>query len=396
MSLANLFGGLSQGFNTFMALKQAQDEQNYRRHREGLEDADRAKHLQLETDRETREKANDTYRQGMDSYNAAAGQLGAMGIHGLTPEMMKQTRDGNQVQTGSGAGVGGQNIVGNALRSLTLAQQQPSSSRGPIDLGGGLVADPKESPFQSVSAGNQLFNYDKDKGTYTPGPEVHMNADQIAEHDADIALKREQARSLADSRVAAQGERKDKVTQVEADKFIGQNRDLYNRAATLNQSLRTMHDAVGQPVLYTSALVNFIQAADQKAQVRSQMVDYFKKNVDPSFTGTAEVLATRIKDGTYPPRVLQGLTQHVENLRNLAQGEWTTRRDWYVKHHPGSENHIPDADVLYGAGDQSEPSSPGAGSGQADPSAKSYYDSLKAKGLSADEALHLTDQKYPR
>lgn len=353
MSLANLFGGLSQGFNTFMAMKQAQDEQNYRRRREGLEDDARQKTLQLAMDRETRDAANDRYRQNMDQYNAAANQLGAVGIHGLMPNMMNQSRDGNQVQTGTGAGIGGPNLVGNAMRSLALAQQQPNPTRGPIDLGGGLVADPKEKALQFERIGDRAGSYDPETGTTTVSD---VRIPLSAEEQARLDLAKENAAASREYRQGALEDRQSARVQTGAQNFMSNNKELYNRASTLNQAMLTLQST--SPALYKSKLVNFLQAADPKAQIRLGTLQYFG-NVDPSAHGQMSVITDKIMNGQYPPEVIKGLTDHLESLRQLNKSEWTAKRNWYTSRNHGSDQFIPDAETAFGTGETAPSGSSG-------------------------------------
>jgi hypothetical protein len=72
-------------------------------------------------------------------------------------------------------------------------------------------------------------------------------------------------------------------------------------------------------------------------------------------TGTAEVAIDRIAQGKYPPRILQGMTRHLEGLRDLASGEWTSRRNFFTKAHPGAEQYVPGSDVLGAGPEQQQP-----------------------------------------
>jgi hypothetical protein len=137
--LGRVFSGLDQGFNTYAALKQAMEEQQHQRRREGIEDQDRRDRLNLDYQRETREQRAQEYTQRRDRQNTALQALKDAGVYGATPDMLDADRNGNQVQTGTGAGVGDKNLVGNAMRSLTLAVKAPGyDPRKGADLGNGL------------------------------------------------------------------------------------------------------------------------------------------------------------------------------------------------------------------------------------------------------------------
>lgn len=232
----------------------------------------------------------------------------------------------------------------------------------PALVAGGATADAEQlatvkkaiekNQYQQTQAGNMATVFDPQtgkfwdpaansgKGDWVKSVERGLPADQIELKKAQLAAQ--QARTEATMTLAeARGNR------VLHSGFMARNKAVADRAAILNQSLITLHDAEHDPALYSSAIVNFIQAADQKAQVRIEMLKFFKANVDPSIGGKWEVLKSRILEGKLPGYASGSMIRHLEKLKKLSQEEWTRRRAGEIKRHPDLEGYIPPADELY-------------------------------------------------
>lgn len=139
------------------------------------------------------------------------------------------------------------------------------------------------------------------------------------------------------------------------------NKDLGKAATVLNQSLLTIRDARDNPnenvrkVLFSSAIANFIQAADPKAQVRWQLLNYFKENINASAADRLKLLVTRLKDGTLPPSVLDGMVKHLEKVRGLIGNEIDARRASYAKTRPDLAEHLPERSEWFPEEDTTTP-----------------------------------------
>jgi hypothetical protein len=100
-------------------------------------------------------------------------------------------------------------------------------------------------------------------------------------------------------------------------------------------------------ILYTTAIANFVQAADQKAQIRFQLLNYFKQNIDPSFAGKWNLLASGKFKGVLPDYVLNGMISHITNLKKMTQDSFERERSAEVKRHPGAGNWLPTSDEFF-------------------------------------------------
>lgn len=218
-----------------------------------------------------------------------------------------------------------------------------------------LSSSSSASPFQYMQNNGTIYKIEKATGTVTP----------VAENELPQARLELRKQSLG---LQEQG-----LFQRQGNQFTIRNKDLYERAVLLNQALLTVQDAKnGNPALYTSVIANFVQAADQKAQLRIQLLNYFKDHVDPSFSGTLQVMAERIRSGRYPMRILNALQKHMENLKELANKEWDTRRRGEIRRHPAVAEWIAPGEELFaeeisGVGDgSSTPDAAAAGTNPID------------------------------
>ena len=198
------------------------------------------------------------------------------------------------------------------------------------------------------------------KSTYNPKTKQWEPSVPKSEPDSVVAHKRAledlaQARiDTAYARLQAAGEQfsKKQLTQGVKD-FTAQVEPLRARAAVIEQALLTIDDAAHNPdpnvrrTLYTSTVANFIQAADQKAQVRYQLLNYFKNNVDPSVAGKWEVLKARMLKGALPGYTMEGMLTHLKNLRELTRSEIEAQRDGLVKRRPELDEALPTLDEFF-------------------------------------------------
>lgn len=159
--------------------------------------------------------------------------------------------------------------------------------------------------------------------------------------------------------------------------YTAQIKPLRDRAAVIDQALKTIDDAAHNPnpnvrkTLYTSAVANFIQAADQKAQIRYQLLQYFKQNVDPSISGKWEILKSRLLNGTLPGYTMEGMLGHLQNLRVMLQSEMEQQRNGLIKRRPELSDALPQTSEFFP--DQPTGGAPAASGGDA----AALYDKYK-------------------
>lgn len=128
--------------------------------------------------------------------------------------------------------------------------------------------------------------------------------------------------------------------------FDNVTKDLRNRAALLQQAVLTVHqaqfatDPEQRRVLASSALANFVQASDQKAQLRYQMLQYFKQNIDPSFKGKFENAVSLLATGQYPNQIYSALENHLNSLAQQSQMEYTKLYQGESKRHPETASYL--------------------------------------------------------
>lgn len=193
-----------------------------------------------------------------------------------------------------------------------------------------------------LAAGGSAGQY-----TYMQNNGVIYQIDKATGHVEQVAQNDLPAARLA----LGQGNldtRREAMMQRQGNKFQSSNPDLYKRAVLLNQALLTIKNArEGNPALYASVIANVVQSADQNARLQIQMLNYFKTNIDPSFTGTLQVMADRIRSGKYPPRILRALENHLNDLKTLANQEWTDRRNGEIRRHPSVAPWIAKSEELY-------------------------------------------------
>lgn len=184
------------------------------------------------------------------------------------------------------------------------------------------------------------------KGGFVPSLDRHMSQDEKTIKMLQIQESRERIGAMQAYRVATQA-------QGQTRQFNTRTKDLQQRGAMINQAIQTISDAQNNPdpqqrrILTSSAIANFVQAADQKAALRYQMLMYFKNNVDPSIGGKWDVLKTRLLQGTLPQYVTGGMLHHLTNLLSLTGNEYDKQRSAEVKRHPELGNWLPEKQEFF-------------------------------------------------
>ena len=153
-----------------------------------------------------------------------------------------------------------------------------------------------------------------------------------------------------------------------AKQFDANIKPLADRAAILDQAMATIDQAAHDPnpatrrTLYTSAIANFVQAADQKSQLRYQLLKYYEDNVDPSIKGRWDLLKDRLLQGQLPQYTMNAMLQHIGHLKGIISSEIQAQRDGMVKRHPLLDGELRDVSEFFpmSAGSMAAPQ-PGAG-----------------------------------
>jgi hypothetical protein len=152
-----------------------------------------------------------------------------------------------------------------------------------------------------------------------------------------------------------------------------------DRASIIDQALTTINDAATNPdpnlrkTLYSSAIANFVQAADQKAQLRFQLLNYYEHNVDPSIAGKWNVLKSRLLNGQLPAYTMQAMMEHLGHLRAMTRTEIENQRQQYISADPTLDPVLPATDSFFpysGGTTVATPGAPAAGYSPNNPFAK--------------------------
>jgi hypothetical protein len=135
--------------------------------------------------------------------------------------------------------------------------------------------------------------------------------------------------------------------------FNTQIKPLREFSRALDRSLLTLRDATyskdpaTRRTLYSSAIANFVQAADPNVQLRYQMLMYFKSNVDSSLPGKWEVFKEKVLRGELPEKTMKAMLDHLENVRELTRTEFNAQRKGLVDRHVELDDELPKAEELF-------------------------------------------------
>lgn len=207
---------------------------------------------------------------------------------------------------------------------------------------------------QSVNVGDRVLQFYPGKGYYDPKSKDANAQGFVSEEQIRISeyqrmqqqWQREQAAALADYRQGIRG-------QVARTQFVGQTRDIRTRGILLQQAIATVNaaeyskDPAERRLLMGSALANFVQASDQRVQLRSQMLEYFMKHVDSSIKGNLQIGAAKLATGQYPDAVYTAMANHLRNQMKLVRGDFERQRAGFVKTQPQFDTWLPDAEEFF-------------------------------------------------
>lgn len=244
--------------------------------------------------------------------------------------------------------------MGTILKALepNSKQYEPQLFVGPNDqkvwISPGATVPPgftKYAPPKSDSAG----------GIWAKLPDgtlKHFGPDETPpKGSVDLSTNRTIITTAASNERAANS-----LTAQRAKSFLAAIKPQTDRAPIIEQALVTLKDAADtkdpekQRTLYASAIANFVQAADQKAQLRWQLLNFFKSNVDPSIGGKWDVLKERLLSGTLPQYTTRAMVSHLENLKKMTADEISRQRQSWVNRHPSLDGELPDASDYFASG----------------------------------------------
>jgi hypothetical protein len=241
---------------------------------------------------------------------------------------------GQMVQTMSPAAAAA--FVQEDLPKLLAAQ------KGMQDVNGPQYEQSNTGGFNTVMNKKTGLTFDPskglpmtDSGAWVPAIARTQTEDQKAESAAHIV----QAQANAASQRAYQS-RMENVNY--ARQFDSRLKTLRDRAPILQQAAMSLYSAAHDPninnrqVLGTTATIQFLQAADQKGQLRSTLVQMAQAGLDPSMIGTLEKFVSGKTQGVMPPRILDAMAKHVNNLLVLTKKEYDAQYAGEMKRHPNA------------------------------------------------------------
>lgn len=192
---------------------------------------------------------------------------------------------------------------------------------------------------QVVQMGDVATQFVPGKGFVNPYPTGPKYVQSLVDLNG-IKMKQEMIQAGVDAR-------EQRLVTGLTNQFNTRVKPFRDRAMLVNQALMTITDAQGTPYLTSSAIANFVQAADQKAQLRYQLLQYFKNNIDPSVKGWAQLKSNLLATGKYPASVYTGMIGHLHNLSAQARAEYEQQRSAEIRRHPVLEMWLPNSDEYF-------------------------------------------------
>lgn len=165
--------------------------------------------------------------------------------------------------------------------------------------------------------------------------------------DGSLAAKQEIQKANLALREQSVGQAGQRIGLRKLQNFYSRNRKITDWGHALNQAIATISDARGTPLLTSSTIANFVQAADQNARLQIQMLHYMS-NIDHSITGWLDVKRSLLTTGKYPPRVYKGLLDHLKKLQTIAANEYNKQLEAESRHDPEAFKSALTADEMFG------------------------------------------------
>lgn len=208
----------------------------------------------------------------------------------------------------------------------------------PGQRGGGANGD--EGRYVSVQIGSHVARFDKKTGLYENPDKPGDWVPSLKRGLSDDVLDRDKRTRI--STLAHRFTKREDVKQL-----ISRGPLLIQAAFTLDRALNSP-DPAERKFLYSSAVVNLMQGADQKAQVRTMMLNYFSK-LDKSLGGSWRTLRDKLLKGELPPDILGAMNTHMRNLAELSAAEYDRARVAWIKGHPDIQEGL---DLEIGVGSE--------------------------------------------
>ena len=190
-------------------------------------------------------------------------------------------------------------------------------------------------------------------------PSEKFRKDQITEQLAIGEKNYTQRDDQFDSRTNQAQAKQLTATNLNATKFIQAATPLF---AVMNEAENK------NPAAYKATLIGMMTALDQKAQIRSQMLEFASK-IDPSMGGMLETAFQRMRDGTFPPEQLAQVRTIIKAVLHAQQSFIESNTRELALRQPGAMPFVRSAKQAGWAGPDSgepDPSLQGAGDGTGD------------------------------
>jgi len=191
----------------------------------------------------------------------------------------------------------------------------------------GLQRALADGKYQAVQTGDAVYTFDPKTGTYTRGPERHMNADELEMKRLALAEQRSRTAAAQDEHASA---RQDRLVKA----FDTNNKDLFARAIPVNQAMMAVEQAKTDPTVGGNAIIAFMTAVDPKAQQRYQMVNWLSSHLTPSLAATAQRFLEGKTTGLLPKELLNAMQAHLRRTRDITIGQGKRAQAEYERLHP--------------------------------------------------------------
>jgi len=197
-----------------------------------------------------------------------------------------------------------------------------------------MILKQSTDKLQAVQLGDRVMTFDPQTGQYTPGPERHMNADELQQKEADRAVREEQIAASREARRTSELQRQMMMGQSAGLAFTRQNADLLKTEQAYGAWRGALESArTGNPAAYKSAMINFANVADPRSQIRMGVLQYLSQ-IDPSVKGRTDLALNKLLNGEYPARILDEMAQHVDDIHKNTVKLYESRRAGRVKANP--------------------------------------------------------------
>ena len=243
-----------------------------------------------------------------------------------------------------------------------LVPVDPEGSQQLLQLRKSMV---ERGQGQAVQLGDQATTFVPGKGFWNAKANggqggwvqsIERNMESDALEMKKLALEEQRARTDA-AREAARMARGDRLTKA----FDSRNKIIVDRIPIIKQALMTLDQAQNSKnendrrLLYSSSIINFLQAADPRLQLRWQTLNFVKTYIDASFTGKLDVLKEKILNGTLPVRITQAMLNHLNRLLEMEKSDYTVRYNGELTRHPELEGRLAPPEEIFNEQSATDP-----------------------------------------